>query len=917
MPWPWRARRDRGADLEREIRDHLDLEVEEHEQAGLPPDAARRVARLAFGNPQLVREDTREAWGGGGLERLAGDIRYALRLWARSPGFTIVALLTIALGVGAAAALFGQVNAVFWKTLPVARPAELRLLAWTAARHPFVLGPNVLDGPGVAGRETFGSFSYPAYTSMRDGTRTFSSLACWSDLGEARPVVVDEQGFAALQFVSGNYFETLGVPAAIGRTLQPHDDRPGAPAAAMISHRYWQRAFGAASPVTQRTLRLNGETFAIVGVMPQGFFGLDPSVSPDVVVPVAAVRIAAAMANPLEHAGLWNVCRIVGRVREGVGDEEARADLEAWVQQAIAAAPPDGPYDPPRVWLIDGSRGLSALRDAASAPLAVLLAVVGGLLLAACANIAGLLLTRGRTRGREIATRLALGAPATRIVRQLLTESLVLSVAGGLLGLAVAYALAGTGPALLSQFVPTLFGADRSLAISAAPDLRVLAFAVSLAVLAGLLFGVMPALHASRVDLVAMLKETVSEPRSHRFGITGGQAMVAAQTALAVLLLVAAGLFLKTVANLRNADLGFDPRGVLYARVEPRTGGMAQTERRQFFEDAVKRLDGIPGATAASAASFAAFGGSSDAIITSAQAWHGCTPESIARNLPLRSTAFNLVLPGFFATMGLRLVSGRDFTWADNVPSGQRPVIVNEAFVRAFFGNAEPIGQAVAFGPHCQAPQPRFFTVVGVATDSRASLRGAFEPTIYAPLGEFSGPVTLMVRTSGDPALMISTVRRAVAELNARIPTFSEATLVDLRERHLRRERLLSDLLLVFASATLAVCCLGIYGMLSYSVTRRRSEIAVRIAIGARAPDVVRMIVRESVVPVGAGVVLGCAAAAALTRWLGTILYGLSGPDPWTIAAAAAVFLAVAGAAAAIPARSAARVNPLLALRAK
>jgi predicted permease len=577
MPWPWR---DRSREIEREIQDHLDLEAEEQERRGLSPEAARRAARLAFGNPRVVREDTREAWGGGGLERLVGDIRYALRLWTRSPGFSIVALLTIALGVGAATALFGQVNAVFWKTLPVARPTELRVLAWTAARRPFVAGPNVLDGPAAAGGETLGSFSYPAYTAMRDGTRTFSSLACWADLGEARPVVVDEQGFAALQFVSGNYFETLAVPAVLGRTLQPHDDRRGAPTAAMISYRYWQRAFGAESSITQRTIRLNGETFPIVGVLPRGFFGMDPSVSPDVVVPMAAIRIAAATSNPLEQSGLWNVCRIVGRLRAGVSDEEARADAEAWVHQAIAAAPPDSPYDPPRLWLIDGSRGLGGLRDAASTPLAVLIAVVGGLLLAACANIAGLLLTRGRTRGREIATRLALGAPAGRIVRQLLTESLVLSLAGGLLGLAVAYALAGMGPALLSQFMPTLFGADRTLAISAVPDLRVLAFAVSLAALAGLLFGVMPALHAARVDLVAMLKETVSEPRASRFGLTGGHAMVAAQTALAVLLLVAAGLFLKTVANLRNADLGFDPRGVLYARVEPRTGGMPQAQRR-------------------------------------------------------------------------------------------------------------------------------------------------------------------------------------------------------------------------------------------------------------------------------------------------------------------------------------------------
>lgn len=849
------------------------------------------------------------------LERLVIDVRYAVRVWARSPGFSAVALMIIAVGIGATTAIFAQLNAVFWTPLPVARPAELRLLAWTSPRHPFVLGPNVLPGPRGTG-ETFGSFSYPAYVAMRDGARAFSDLACWADLGEARPVVVGERGFASVQFVSGNYFRALGVQAAIGRTIQPDDDYPGAAArVAMLGHGFWRRAFGADPSVTRQSVRLNGQPFSIVGVMPEGFFGMDPSVSPDVVIPVGTVQIAAATSNPLQNPGIWNLCRVVGRIAPGVTDEAARADLEAWLRDAIAAAPPDRPYDPPRVSLFDGSRGLATLRDAASAPLLVLFAVVGGLLLAACANIAGLLLTRGRARGREIATRLALGAPASRIVRQLVTESLVLSAAGGVLGLGVAYALSGAGPGLLAQFMPTLFGADRTVTVSAQPDLVVFAFGAGIAMVAGLLFGVVPALSATRLDLVAMLKESSSDARKSGFGLRAGHTMLAAQTALALLLLVGAGLFLRTVANLRDVDLGFETERLLYARVEPRAGGLPPEQRQRYFEEAVQRLQRIPGAASAAATAAPVLGGSVT-VGVEAEWMVVCTADLLSRGMAPQPSAFNAVTPRFFETMGIRLVAGRDFTWADSAREQPPPVIVNQAFARAYFGNQDPIGQGLGIGPDCQS-RPLRLRAIGVVADTRTSLREGIQPAVYAPIVGVGSPLTLVVRASGGAASMIPTVRRAIRELNADIPTFGEATLSDLRERHLRRERLLADILLVFAAATLLVCCLGIYGMLSYSVARRRSEIGIRMAIGARGSDVVRMVVRESLGPVGAGIVTGCAVALALARWVQSLLYGISARDPWTIAAAAAVFLMIAAIAAAIPAGSAARVNPVVALRQK
>jgi hypothetical protein len=360
---------------------------------------------------------------------------------------------------------------VFWTPLPVGAPQDLRVVAWTSTQRAFVNGPNVMAGPRVNGIDTFGSVSHPAYLAMRDEATAFSDIACWADLGEARPVILGDLGFGSVQFVSGNYFRTLGVRAALGRTIEPQDESgAGWSPVAVISHHFWQRTLGGAADVTSQTLQLNGRRFAIVGVLPEGFFGLDPAVSPDVVVPTGAVVIAAATQNPLLNRGLWNVCRVVARVAPGRGDDEARMDLERVVGASIAAVPPSEAYEPPRIWLAPAAYGLSTLREGTATPLVVLLVVVGGLLLAACANLAGLLLARGSARSREIATRLALGASRWRVVRQLVTESLVLSLAGGLVGLVLAYWWSSAGSTLLSQFMPTLFGADRTIGVHALLD---------------------------------------------------------------------------------------------------------------------------------------------------------------------------------------------------------------------------------------------------------------------------------------------------------------------------------------------------------------------------------------------------------------------------------------------------------------
>jgi predicted permease len=858
-------------------------------------------------------DDRALAWGWMWLERLRLDIRHAIRLWARTPGFSLIAIITIALGIGASTAIVGQIDAVFWRQLPVSRPAELRFITWTSPRPQFVSGPNALTGPRIGDTQTYAGMSYPAYTALRDGSRMFSHVACWSDISEARPVVIGESGFGTIHFVSGNYFDTLGVRAAVGRTLVASDDPLGVlPAVAMISHPFWTRAYGRDPQVTERTLLLNGRSFAIVGVMPEGFFGLDPSTTPDVVLPMNAVPIAAATANALMRPEFWTVCRVVGRLAEDATDEAARQETGQLIADAIARQPPKQPYDPPRIWLIDGSHGLTTLRDATSAPLLVLFIVITGLLLAACANIAGLLLARGSARQREIATRLALGAPRARVIRQLMTESLVLSCAGGIVAVGVAYALSGVAPRLLSQFMPLANGADRIVSVSVRLDSRVFALSLAIALMSGLIFGALPAVRGSRVSLLASIRQSPASGAGRR-RFTAGHAMVAAQTALAMLLLVGAGMFLRTLSNLREIDVGFTTDALLYARLEPRSGGIPATGRRQFFENAVKRLESLPGVLSASASSSPPMGTSATTGLR-ADAWRLCEPNEARSTVNV--VEMNWVAPRFFETLGVPFIAGRDMTWRDSFEAaGDKPrVIINEAFARQHIDRRDALGQIVRIGAPCEQLQVPV-EIIGVVANSRTQSRFAAEPAVYWPLAGFGGPVTLTVRTALSASQLVPTIRRAVSELHANVSTFGEITVDELRERQLRQERLLSALLLGFGTITLLVCGLGIYGLLSYAVARGRSEISVRMAIGAGVPHIVRMIVADSLVPIGVGTIAGVLGAVAMSRWAHRLLFDVSSLDPLAIAGAAIALLVSAAAAAAIPARAAARIDPVLALR--
>jgi predicted permease len=926
---------DREEDLDRELRDHVDLEAEDRMAAGAPPAEARAGAVRQLGPVALIKEDVREAWGTAWIERVRQDLAFAGRLMRRAPGFSAVAVFTLALGVGASTAIFSQINAVFWKTLPVERPEELRSLVWSSKKPAFVAGNNVIAGPAVPGGDSYGSFSYPAYLSMRDGGSTFSNLACWADLGEARPVVMRDVGFGAVHFVSGNYFETLGVHAAIGRTFTPEDDTPAANAA-ILSYPFWQRTFGGRMDVLQQTIDLNGRSFAIVGVMPNGFFGVDPSTIPDVIVPAGAVQLAASTVNPLQNPVLWQMCRVFGRLRPGVTGEQARADVEPWLRQAADAGvtasarmqnrPRQNDYDPPRLFVLDAQRGLGTLRDAMSTPLLVLMAVVVSILLIACANIAGLLMVRGAARQREIATRLALGASRLRLVRQLMTESLLLSAAGGAAGVALAFALARISPALMSRFMPTVYGVNRQLGVVVTPDARVLLFSTAVTLVTGIVFGCLPALRSTRVELMSAIKQPKTGGRGTS-RLPADKLLVALQAALSVILIIGAGLFLRTISNLRATPLGYDPGGLLYARIEPRTGGIPSAQRAAYFEQAVKRLETLPGVTSVTATDTPPLGRSAT-IFLSTPGVRICMPGLSPDDAPDAFAGIANVAPRYFETLRSRVVVGREFDWLDGTtinagasapalgapdPARPRlPALVNEAFVRRFLRGRNPLEQR--FGLNCPA-QPSAIQIVGVVADSRNLPRQPNLPRIYVPMGGTINVVTLILRTASRPESMIPVVRRAMGDLNINVPTFGETTPVELREQQMQQERLLTNLLIVFGAVALLLSSIAIYGMLAYLVTRRTGEIGIRVALGAAPSTVVAMVLRESVTPVGAGIAAGIAAAMAATRWINGLLFGVSGFDPATMAGAALVFLLIAGFAAFVPARRAARIDPLRALR--
>ena len=790
----------------------------------------------------------------------------------------------LALGIGAITTVFAEVNAVFLKTLPVAAPEQLRKLAWTSRARAFA-GPQFgRYGDSVMARGgTLEGFPYSIYSLMQNAPAGFESVACMAG-GNLR--LVGEGGFVNGLAVTGNFFSTVGIRMALGRPITVDDDQAGAERVVVISYGFWQRAFGGDRTVLGRLTPLRGIPFRIVGVMGEGFVGFDPTEPREVIIPFSAR--SATTPGPFDP-DRWGTCSLIARLHPDSADEAARLAAQSVVHAFIQANPPTAQYELPRLWMTDISRGADSLRNATSRPLLILFSMVAATLLIACTNVAGLVAARGEARRREIATRFAVGASRWRVLRQLLTENLLLCSIGGVLGAALVYSSSPFLPNLLREIAEIPSGGAPSrhamIGVQTSPDVRVLAFAVLTIVVTALAFGLVPALSSARTGLLTAMKPSI--PVRRRFGLPAGSLAVGAQVVLSMLLLVTAGLFLRSVINLWAVPIGYSPERLLYVTTDNIT-------TRPLVDDVLRRLRGLPGVTAVAVSQWPLF---TNAERETRVCLDGSREELVDSDR---------VTSRFFETWGTPFVAGRDFG-EDREPS----VVVNQTFAKRFLpGN--PLGQTVAL-LGCPG---RPMTVIGVVADHTDRPRVAITPMVYMSyrLVGPTQPMTFTLRTAGDSSAMVSTLRRVISEFPTAVGG-DVTTGLEYRDRTLTQVRALSGLVSFFGVLAVLLCSFGIYGMLTFAVSRRIAEIGVRIALGARVPHLVRTVATTSLLAVVFGIGAGTLTALVAARGLSAILFQVSPSDPWILMVSSALLLSAATLAMVGPLRRACRTNPLDSLR--
>jgi predicted permease len=869
----------------------IDLKIKE----GLNPEAARRAALIELGGKEQVKEKVRDARMGHQLETLWRDLRYALRMLGRNPGFAGVAVLSLSLGIGANTAIFSLLDAVLLKMLPVKNPEDLVLLE--RGKPP---------GPRYASELSYAFFEQlRAERDVLDGVATFASSLRIN-------AALDGQGeVAQAQQVSGSFFSVLGVNALLGRTITEEDDKaPGAHPVAVISHGYWRRRFASDPAIVGKSVTLNGHPFTIIGVTPPEFFGLTVGEAPDLWAPMmmyAELRpgrsIEEYFNSPMEY--------VLARRKAGVSEQQARAVLTKLFRQALLAELSPESEQAARQQSIaqtSVSRGLSSLRAQFSEPLRILMALVGLILLIACANVANLLLARATARQKEIAVRLALGASRLRLIRQLLTESLLLAGAGGALGLL--FALWGGG------FLLALVGSGRNpVFLNLTLDLRALGFTAAVALLAAILFGLVPAWRATRADLTPTLKGGAPAGGSARMGL--GKTLVVAQVALSLTLLIGAGLFVRSLAKLKGLDAGFKPENVLLVSTDPRLIGYQGKQVSALYQRLLERFKTIPGVRSAT---LTRSGLLSEGRMANLGALH--IQGRPARPLESfgKTSQFDLpfdcrVGPEFFETVGMTILRGRSFTAQDftaqadeNAPKN---TVISETFARHYFGATDPLGQRFGFS----AGKSDEFEIVGVVKDAKHnSLREPSPRAFYVP--DFSRrDTTFQLRAVTDPTGLIAAVRQAAREVDANLPLYNIKTLATQVDESLAQERLISVVSSVFGLLSLLLASIGLYGIMAYAVSQRTRELGIRMALGARRSLVLLMVLRQGMTLVLLGIGLGLAVSLSGSRIVASQLFGITATDPLTFVGAPILLLTVALVACCAPARRATKVDPLIALR--
>ena len=860
--------------LDDELRGYVDLLTDEKVAAGLSRAAARREALVELGGAEQVKERVRAVRAGAVLEQLAQDVRYAVRALRRAPGFTAVAVATLALGIGANTAIFSIVDALLFRPLPIADPSHVVALY-----------------RGASGSNR--AFSYLDYLDYRTRLQHFEGFAGWGgnrlwfrNGGDL------ERVDAAM--VTGNYFDVLGVAAAAGRLFVTDDDDFAAPrAVAVISDRFWRTEFGGDTTVVGRTCTLGGQTFTVVGVTPAGFTGLDVDAPADVWVPLAAVALLEPGWNIRDRHEIW--LSIVARVRAGSAMPQAQASLEPIAAQIAREVPGD---DEAMVRLVPaGASVTDPVARAASLRLATLLmSIVGFVLLVACANVANLVLASGAARGHELGVRLALGATRARVARQVVTESVVLALAGGLAALVVANWTATLLVALApAAVIPP--GLDTSL------DGRVLGFAAALSLVAGVVFGAVPAWQLARIDLLTAIKGERSEPAAGAGASQMRRITVVAQVALSAVLLVGASLFVRTLAAAAAVRSGYETSRVLLVTVDFAAARTPPAVSLALARRAGQRLTTIPGIESASFGQVVPFSGS----FIQRPATREGVPAKDGDVVP-----YSIVSEDYFRTLGMRL-RGRDFRATDD-ESAAKVVIVNESLARGLWPGEDALGKRLQLPLRDPGPA---YEVIGVVSDGKyVSLTESQHPFVYLPLAQnFRPRLTLHVRTAGTPSAFTAQVRAALREVTPDLPAYNPTSLDEHVARSLGRERLIARLLTLFSAMALVIAAVGLYGMLAYAVARRTRELGVRMALGARPADLVWMVVHQSAALVCVGLLGGIVAAVLLARLVTAFLFGVTPTDPVAFATAIVSLSAIAGLATYVPARRVTRIDPLTALR--
>jgi predicted permease len=890
-----------NGEIEDELAFHIEAYANDLMRSGLPREEAFRRARIELGGVAVQKENIREAWGTRAWDELRSDLRYGSRMLAKSPGFTAIAIGSLALGIGANTTIFTITKQILLDKLAIHKPDELRLFAWTSAKksiahHTWGYWDQTPDGKTICT-----SFSYPVYQQLRQQNHVLQDIFAFKNFPRLTATIDGKAEAVTAQLVSGNFYQALGVKPILGRGIQDADDTaPGSGPVAVISDALWSRRFGRSPDVIGKTIQLNLTPITIIGVNPPGFTGASSvQSSPDVFLPFSMAPIAApkwADKPLLTDANFWWVL-VMGRVKPSVPDETARAALDVTLNAAVRSTMTvEKDRSLPSLTLQDGSRGENSAGRMFSKPVYVLMALAGFVLLLACANLANLLLARASSRQREMSVRLALGAGRSRILRQMFTESLLLSLSGGIPGLLLGYLGRNAIPRLLSSSWETT-------TTNIHFDWKIFGFTTAISIITGLLFGLAPAWQATRTQVSSGLKEN-SQSATQRNRNVPGKAIVIIQVALSMLLLVGAGLFARTLANLNNSHLGFRPDNLLLFEIQPPRTRYAAPKDIALYRQLEERLTSVPGIDSITLADMA--------LISNSVSNNDFVPDGLSQKSKEDSSAYTIAVgQNYFSTMGIPIRSGRGFNETDTETS-RLVAVVNQQLVKEYFPNVNPIGRTFL-------TDKKHIEIIGVSGDTRyANLRDDPPTTFYMPYRqqpEGEQEMTFAISSTRDKASIIPALRDAVASVDKDLPLLDIRTQNEQIAETTKEERIFASLTSGFGVLALVLASIGIYGIMAYTVARRTNEIGIRMALGAQSGRVLRMVLREASWLTAIGVIAGLAIAVAMGRLIASMLYGLKSYDPLTLGGAALFLVIIALAASWIPARRAAGIDPIKALR--